>query len=73
MIRILQVVTYMGRGGLESMIMNYYRHIDREKVQFDFLVHVRSGQHLTMRSNPLVGESIVCRAWCRGAKVIYLR
>ena len=39
MIRILQVVTYMGRGGLESMIMNYYRHIDREKVQFDFLVH----------------------------------
>ena len=39
MIRILQVVTYMGRGGLESMIMNYYRHIDREKIQFDFLVH----------------------------------
>lgn len=38
-IRILQVVTYMGRGGLETMLMNYYRHIDREKVQFDFLVH----------------------------------
>lgn len=39
MIRILQVVTYMGRGGLESMLMNYYRYIDREKIQFDFLVH----------------------------------
>lgn len=38
-IRILHVVTYMGRGGLETMIMNYYRHIDRSKVQFDFLVH----------------------------------
>lgn len=38
-IRVLQVVTHMERGGLESMIMNYYRHIDREKVQFDFLVH----------------------------------
>lgn len=38
-IRVLQVVTYMGRGGLETMIMNYYRHIDRSKVQFDFLVH----------------------------------
>lgn len=37
--RVLQVVTYMGRGGLETMLMNYYRHIDREKVQFDFLVH----------------------------------
>lgn len=38
-IRVLQVVTYMGRGGLETMLMNYYRHIDRDKVQFDFLVH----------------------------------
>ena len=39
MLRVLQVVTYMGRGGLETMIMNYYRNIDRSKVQFDFLVH----------------------------------
>ena len=38
-IRVLQVVTHMNRGGLETMLMNYYRHIDREKVQFDFLVH----------------------------------
>lgn len=38
-IRILHIVTYMGRGGLETMLMNYYRHIDRNKVQFDFLVH----------------------------------
>lgn len=39
MIRVLQVVTYMGRGGLETMLMNYYRNMDRDKVQFDFLVH----------------------------------
>ena len=39
MVRVLQVVTYMGRGGLETMLMNYYRHMDRSKVQFDFLVH----------------------------------
>ena len=38
-IRILQVVTKMDRGGLETMLMNYYRHMDREAVQFDFLVH----------------------------------
>ena len=38
-IRVLQVVTYMQRGGLETMLMNYYRNIDRSKVQFDFLVH----------------------------------
>ncbi|AXT59933.1 glycosyltransferase family 1 protein [Aquimarina sp. AD10] len=39
MIRILQVFTVMNRGGAESMIMNYYRKIDRSKIQFDFLVH----------------------------------
>lgn len=38
-IRVLQVVGRMDRGGIETMIMNQYRNIDREKVQFDFLAH----------------------------------
>ena len=38
-IRVLHVVTYMGRGGLETMLMNYYRKINRNIIQFDFLVH----------------------------------
>lgn len=38
-VRVLHVVTYMGRGGLETMLMNYYRKADRNKIQFDFLVH----------------------------------
>lgn len=38
-IRILHCVNKMDRAGLETMIMNYYRNIDREKVQFDFLTH----------------------------------
>lgn len=39
MIRILQSVSNMDRAGLETMLMNYYRHIDRTKVQFDFIVN----------------------------------
>lgn len=39
MIRILQVVNDMQRAGLETIIMNYYRSVDREKIQFDFLMH----------------------------------
>lgn len=39
MIRILQCVNDMHRAGLETMLMNYYRSIDREKIQFDFLTH----------------------------------
>ena len=38
-LRILQVVTKMDRGGLETMLMNYYRYINRSRVQFDFLTH----------------------------------
>lgn len=38
-IRVLQIVGRMDRGGIETMLMNLYRHIDREKVQFDFLAH----------------------------------
>lgn len=42
MIRILQCVNKMERFGLETMLMNYYRNIDRTKVQFDFLTHRRT-------------------------------
>lgn len=38
-IRVLHVVTTMDMGGLETFIMNIYRNIDRNKVQFDFLKH----------------------------------
>lgn len=37
--RVLHVVSAMNRGGLETFIMNAYRNIDRNKIQFDFLVH----------------------------------
>lgn len=42
-IRVLQVVGRMGDGGMESLIMNIYRNIDRDKVQFDFLQHKGHG------------------------------
>lgn len=42
-IRILHILTALNRGGIETMLMNYYSNIDREKVQFDFLVH-RNGR-----------------------------
>lgn len=38
-IRILNLFTIMNCGGAETMVMNYYRNIDRSRVQFDFLVH----------------------------------
>ncbi|WP_312469700.1 glycosyltransferase family 1 protein [Neobacillus sp.] len=37
--RVLHVFTAMNVGGAETMILNLYRAMDREKIQFDFLVH----------------------------------
>lgn len=39
MIRVLHSVSSMDRAGIETMLMNYYRHIDRRLVQFDFLAN----------------------------------
>lgn len=36
-IRIAHIVGKWVGGGVEAVIMNYYRHIDRSKIQFDFL------------------------------------
>lgn len=36
MIRVAQILGKMNGGGVEQVVMNYYRAIDREKVQFDF-------------------------------------
>ena len=37
--RILCVFGSLDRGGAETMCMNLYRHIDRSKIQFDFIKH----------------------------------
>lgn len=38
-IRILHENVIMDPGGIEALLMNVYRHIDRDQVQFDFMVH----------------------------------
>lgn len=38
-LRVLNLFTIMNRGGAETAVMNYYRRIDRDRLQFDFLVH----------------------------------
>ena len=39
MIRVLHSVSNMARAGIETMLMNYYREMDRDRVQFDFLAN----------------------------------
>ena len=39
MLRVLMAVTSLDCGGIENLLMNIYRNIDRSKIQFDFLTH----------------------------------
>lgn len=41
MIKVLHIVPNMHAAGLETLIMNLYRNIDRSKVQFCFLTHYK--------------------------------
>lgn len=41
-VRVAHVVGKMVGGGVEQVVMNYYRHICRERIQFDFLVDADS-------------------------------
>lgn len=40
-IRVAHVFGRFDRGGAETMIMNIYQHIDRSRVQFDFVQHTQ--------------------------------
>ena len=44
-IRVLQIMGIVESGGVEAVILNYYRHIDKNKVQFDFVMHKGSNSN----------------------------
>lgn len=44
-IRVLHVLGGLSLGGAESRIMDLYRNINREELQFDFLVHSAKEEH----------------------------
>lgn len=41
-IHVAVVMGKMAGGGVEATVMNHYRHIDRDRVQFDFIVDANS-------------------------------
>ncbi len=68
-IRVLHENTWMDPGGIETLLMNVYRNLDRSLVQFDFMIHRPEkaffedeinelGGHIyrTARFSPIPGE-----------------
>ncbi|NLK22329.1 MAG: glycosyltransferase family 1 protein [Epulopiscium sp.] len=57
-IRVLHVVSTLAiSSGVMSFIMNYYRNIDREKVQFDFIYFVNNGNTYENEIKKMGGKS----------------
>lgn len=57
-IRVLHIVGAMNRAGTETMLMNIYRNIDREKVQFDFVSYSSEDAHYDGEIEKLGGRVI---------------
>ena len=63
MIRVLHVVNSMNCGGTENMLMNIYRNIDKEKIQFDFLVHTDAPAFFDEEIRSLGGRIFYAPRW----------
>ena len=46
MIKVLHVVSAVGGGGIERMLLNYYKYMDRNEVSFDIVAHKENSKLL---------------------------
>lgn len=46
MLRVLHVLGTLDMGGIENFLMNIYRNIDRNKIQFDFVINDREKEDI---------------------------
>lgn len=58
-IRVAQIMGKWVGGGVEAVVMNYYRHIDRDKIQFDFICDDDSTRIPTEEIEKLGGKVIL--------------
>ena len=56
MVRVLHILTSLDRGGIETFLMNVYRHIDRTQIQFDFVISTHRECHYTKEVLALGGQ-----------------
>jgi glycosyltransferase EpsF len=58
--RVLHITGGMNRGGAETMIMNIYRHMNRELIQFDFVSYYKDKCHYDDEIINMGGRIIYC-------------
>lgn len=69
MIRILHMIGSLEIGGSQSMVLNIYRNIDRDKIQFDFIVDHPDRMHLAEEIRILGGKIYIMPTF-RGTNIL---
>jgi len=59
-IRVLQVVSSLGAGGIETWLTHVHRHVDRTRFHIDYLVHTSGRSHYTDIVTALGGAIYYC-------------
>ena len=59
-VRVLQVIGSMTCGGAETMLMNFHRNINRNRVQFDYVVHTNEEAFYDKEIKELGGRIYHC-------------
>ena len=59
-IRVLHNIASLHFGGSQAFVMNIYNNIDREKVQFDFIVTPEERKDLYSQVEQMGGRIFVC-------------
>lgn len=68
MIRVAIIAGVLHSGGKRNLIMEYYRHIDKTKVQYDFICDLTLTEYLKRRLRSWEAKSI----WCRHISISFL-
>ena len=58
MLRVLHVLGTLDMGGIENFLMNIYRNIDRNKIQFDFVINDREKEDIFEKEVRSLGGKI---------------
>ena len=73
MIRILHIVGSMNRGGAESRIMDLFRNIDRDRIEFSFLVYDNEICDYHDEITNLGGKFVVLKSLRKSGLLKYLK
>ena len=72
-VRVAIIIGKWVGGGLEAVMMNYYTHIDRNKIQFDFICDEDSTNIPYEEIESLGGRVIICPPYQKVFRYINLK